>query len=179
MVVSVNKVLANSKACGTPFQAKHEVEYGMKVVARDANGVVDSVQCQFCRFHGRKRVPDAKRKRSQNIKLFAPPYRTDNYQLHHRETHVGKWTEYKAISFEDKRVFFNKRPEFKDTLFSFSDDASSTLIFTISAQIVKILIGELFFNSEDETILAERALKLLRHQKDDSFNVTIKTPLRY
>lgn len=75
-------------------------------------------------------------------------------------------------------MFFNKRPKFKDTLFSF-DDASSTLIYTISAQIVKILIGELYFNSEDKTILAETALKLFPHQEYGSFNVTIKTPLGY
>ena len=92
---------------------------------------------------------------------------------------MGKWTVYKAISFEDKKVFFTKRPEFKDTLFSFSDDAISTLILTKSAPIVNFLIGELFFNSKDETIFAETAMKLFRRQEDGTYNVTIKTPLRY
>ena len=90
MVVSVSKAPAKLKARGTPFQSKHEVEYGLKVVSRDANGVVDSVQCQFCRFYGREQVPGAKRKRTQSLKLFAPPYRTDNYQVHHKEADVGK-----------------------------------------------------------------------------------------
>lgn len=68
MVVSVNKVLANSKARGTPFQAKREVEYGLKVVSRNANGVVDSVQCQICRFHGRDRflVPNTSVPKTSN-----------------------------------------------------------------------------------------------------------------
>ena len=105
MVVSVSKAPAKSKARGTPFQAKHELEYGLKVVSRGANGVIDRVQCQFCHFHGREQVPGAKHKRTHPIKLFAPPYRTDSYQVHHKEAHVGKWTEYKAISPEDKEVF--------------------------------------------------------------------------
>ncbi|BBN02621.1 hypothetical protein MPTK1_2g16710 [Marchantia polymorpha subsp. ruderalis] len=174
MVVSVSKVMANSKARDTLFQAKHEVEYDLKVVCRDANSVVDSVQCKFCRFYGREQVPGAKRKRIHNIKLFAPPYQTDNYQLHHKEVRKDKWIEYKAISFEDKKVFFNKRQEFKDTLFYFFDDTSSTLIFIISASIVKVLIGELVFNSEDEMILAEIVLQLLWRQEYGSYNVTIK-----
>lgn len=132
MVMSVNKALADSKARSKPFQAKHEVEYGIKVVSRHTNSVIDNVQCQFCRFHDWEQISSAKRKRAQSIKLFAPRYRTDNYQVHHKKTHVGKWNEYKAITFEDKKVLFNRRPEFKDTLFSFFD-ASSKLIFTISA----------------------------------------------
>ena len=82
-------------------------------------------------------------KLNQNIKLFAPSYRTDNYQVHHKVAHVGKWAVYKAISFEDKKVFYNKRPKFKgvDTLFSIFEDASSTLKFTISVPIVKVMIG--------------------------------------
>ena len=103
----------------------------------------------------------------------------DNYQVHYKEAHVGKWTENEAISFEDKKVYFNKRLEFKDTLFSFFDDANSAQTFTISVPIVKVLIGELFFNSKDETILAVTALVLFRRQKNDSYTATIKTPLRY
>ena len=72
------------------ISSEDEVEYDLKVVSRDANGVVDSVQCQFCRFYGREQVPGAKRKRTQSLKLFAPPYRTDNYQVHHKEADVGK-----------------------------------------------------------------------------------------
>ena len=66
-----------------------------------------------------------------------------------------------------------------DTLFSFFDDASSTLLFTISAPIGKVFIGELFFNSKDKTILFETALKLFRRQEDGGYDVKIKTPLRY
>lgn len=91
---------------------------------------------------------------------------------------MGKWTDYKAIMFEDKKGLLNKGPEFKKTSFPFND-ASSTLIFTISAHIVKVLIGELFFNFEDETILAKTALKLLRRKENDSYNAKIKMPLRY
>ena len=39
MVVSVDKAPAKSKACGTQVKANHEVEYGLKVVYRDAKGV--------------------------------------------------------------------------------------------------------------------------------------------
>ena len=51
-------------------------------------------------------------------------------------------------------------------MFSFFDNASSTLIFTISAPIVKVLMGGLLFNSKDETILSETASTLFRN----SFN---------
>ena len=64
-------------------------------------------------------------------------------------------------------------------LFSFFDDASYTLIFTRSALIVNFLIGELFFNSKDVTILAKIALEMFRRQEYGSYNFTIKMPPRY
>ena len=84
MVVSVSKAPTNSKARGTSFQVKHGIEYDLKVGFRDAKGTVDSIQWQFCRFRRREEVPGAKRKRTQNINLFAQPYRMNKYQYHHK-----------------------------------------------------------------------------------------------
>ena len=56
--------------------------------------------------------------------------------------------------FWGQEIVFNKRSNYKNKLFSFFAEASSTLIFTKSALIVKALIDELFHNSKDETILA-------------------------
>lgn len=64
--MSVNKVLANTKARGTPFQAKYEVEYGLQVVSRDANGVVNSANSAISITGSKFRVPNASVTRTSN-----------------------------------------------------------------------------------------------------------------
>uniref|UniRef100_A0AAV1V1S4 Uncharacterized protein n=1 Tax=Peronospora matthiolae TaxID=2874970 RepID=A0AAV1V1S4_9STRA len=89
-MVSVGKAPAKSKARDAPFQPEPEVEYSLNVVFQDANGVVESFQCHFCSFQGQKEVSGAEGKHTQETKIFAPPYRTENYQFEYKRPTGGK-----------------------------------------------------------------------------------------
>ena len=66
----------------TPFQTKHELEFGLKIVKCSSLRVVETVQCQLFVHNGREtRVgPGAKRKRTNNIKVYTLPFQPKQYR---------------------------------------------------------------------------------------------------
>ncbi|ETN22362.1 hypothetical protein PPTG_20911 [Phytophthora nicotianae INRA-310] len=90
----------------TPFQPAHELQYGLKVMAKDASGVVCSVRCQFCKYFGREESKNGKRRRTQNQKFYKPPYRPQYYTDHNTTAHGIKWAQYQALSSDEKSGIF-------------------------------------------------------------------------
>jgi hypothetical protein len=171
----------------TPFQTKHVLEYGRKIVKRSPSGSVETVQSQFCVFFGRETREGAgvKRKRTKNVQLFQFPFRPENYGNHLKSQHSDDWAKYQALSFQAKLSFFNQREV--SGIHAFLDKENYSLEFTIfQPAIVDSLIGDPFFNpSQDEEdddstpVMKANAMKLFKLLEDGSYRVTIKNPLRF
>ena len=103
----------------TPFQNTYFIEYGLRVVTRDVNThKIQSVECLFCVYFGRTpSIPDTRqRKLTSRIKSWTAPWRAELFSKHHERQHPSKWTEYQSASFDDKRIFFDNKEKFKDTI---------------------------------------------------------------
>jgi hypothetical protein len=171
----------------TPFQTKHVLEYGLKIVKRSPSGSVETVPCQFCVFFGREMREGAgvKRNRTKKVQLFQFPFRPENYGNHLKSRHSDDWAKYQALSSKAKLSFFNQREV--SGIHTFLDKENYSLEFTIfQPAIVDSLIEDLFFNpSQDEEdddstpVTKANAMKLFKLQKDGIYRVTIKNPLRF
>jgi hypothetical protein len=170
----------------TPFQTKHELEFGLKIVKCSSLRVVETVQCQFCVHNGREtRVgPGVKRKCTNNMKIYTLPFQSEQYRQHLTSQHTDNWANYHLLDLKSKRKYFDDK-EVRG-IHKFVDNAKDNLKFVIHrSNIVNSLIGELFFNPEQEEenddstpITKVNAMKLLiKIQEDGSYLVTIKKPL--
>jgi hypothetical protein len=91
----------------TPFQIKHELEFGLKVSQRDpGTKLVLSVRCQFCVHFGKEEKVGSKRKAAQTTKEFGPPFRQENYRSHLNSQHPIRWAEYCKLPNDGDRVAF-------------------------------------------------------------------------
>jgi hypothetical protein len=170
----------------TPFQAKHAVLYALEVTAKDLNGDVETVQCQFCVHRGREACdnPQSKRRRTDNVMLWSRPFRPELYRLHHENQHPLAWADYQQTTPQEKKTFFEKdKRESIDTYVEFKKEY---LTFRIRGPIVDVLIADMFFNPEEDEedddsspISKANALKLFHPEPDGSYTVTISNPLRY
>lgn len=161
----------------TPLQTKHELEYGLKIVERnpDSTAVV-TVRCQFCFFFEKEERAGAKRSRTQSVKYFKHPFRSECYRSHLVGQHSAKWAEYSALDDEGKKTHFKDTVPMNNTLaVHFAGESPLKLVF--KKCIVEDLIGGLFFNEEDEDQSKTRALKVFKpiENDDDNVSVTIKS----
>lgn len=71
----------------TPFNRAHELEFGLRICARDSRtGIAESVQCMFCTIFGRESAENKagrKRNAADTIKYFKTLFRVDNYIPNH------------------------------------------------------------------------------------------------
>jgi hypothetical protein len=134
----------------TPFQSKHEGEYGTKIASRNAAGQVNCVQCQFCTFIEREssECPDVKRKRTANKQLFRLPFRPELFRRH-LEQHTNDWIQYQALNQAERASFFSNMKEIGG-INAFLDKTKESIEFVIQADIFEKLIGELFFHPEED-----------------------------
>ncbi|ETN17945.1 hypothetical protein PPTG_05603 [Phytophthora nicotianae INRA-310] len=163
----------------TPFQPAHELQYGPKVMAKDASGVVCSVRCQFCKYFGREESKNGKRRRIQNQKFYKPPYRPQDYTDHNTTAHGIKWAQYQALSRDEKSAFFSGQISHNNQLSSHYEVESSTLSFDIPEHIVTDLIGKIYFNDEDEGASEPVALRAFGDADAGVYRLQIKTPFRF
>ncbi|KAH9574233.1 hypothetical protein CY35_01G045800 [Sphagnum magellanicum] len=85
----------------TPFQVKHALEFGLKVISKDAKGDV-IVWCFFCVHKGQDSVEvggnsGRKRKATLTIKYFTKSFALFNYRCHLKQ-HAESWAAYQALS---------------------------------------------------------------------------------
>jgi hypothetical protein len=133
----------------TPFQKSHALEFGLEVVSTEGSGNV-IVRCKFCQHEGRDVVElgEAGRKRKQrcDIKNFTKPFAPFKYRSHHEEQHKSSWTEYRGLSAEQKKQYFDVR----HTLHHHFDLDTDTLQYIISSTIVENIVGGMFFRDDDQ-----------------------------
>ena len=94
-----------------PYQKTHDLQYGVHVSERDPKtSRVLTVACRFCEVFGKELSVGSKRARTSRVKLFRPPFRTDNYTSHHATVHGAKWKEYLSADPDGRKAFFDTAP---------------------------------------------------------------------
>jgi hypothetical protein len=154
-VVTVVVVFAMLKA-KTPFQPKHALEFGLEVCSTDRHGN-ETVRCLFCVYLGRDKVAvelsgSRKRKSRSDIKYYNASFAPLNYRSHNWGQHNEAWTEYQALSREDKDNFFKDKTNVVNTLHNYIDTTKDTIHFSLSSGIVDVIIGDIFFR-DDEVLI--------------------------
>ena len=162
----------------TPFQHEHLVQYGLKIMQRDTvSSHVTSVRCQFCIFTGKEDTIGDKRKHSQTKRVKDwTSFRPELYESHHKSQHETHWVEYQRLDYEAKKVYFDQKIQFKDTLHGhFGQSKKVDIIEYIPASIVTKIIGEMFFHTDDHDGPSQTAvLNLFKPEDDTMHSFTIK-----
>ena len=173
-----------SEKRSTPFQPAHCLEYGLSITGRDLGRAVSSVQCDFCVYLGRTGEDvGRKRSRTQNIQLFAPPFRPELYRKHLQKQHGDEWLEYQSLSKEMKKTYFKKEV----TIHRFLCSSSDAIEFKIASRIADELVAILFFHPDDDAedgdpspMSKANAMKLFRLDEGGAnYTVLIKNSLRF
>lgn len=164
------------KKRSTPFQPKHESEYGLKIMERHANSSkVVSVACQFCTTFGREAKIGSKRSRTANIKYFRAPFRPEHYRRHMETQHPERFNEYLEASGEEKAKFFDEFTPASNTLHRYYGGAQVTLKKFVDKPIVDIIVGEMLFDPDEETSTLSRALSVFEDTLDSTENGNVVT----
>ncbi|CAK9862784.1 unnamed protein product [Sphagnum jensenii] len=83
----------------TPFRIEHALQFGVKVVERDAaTKEVVSASCLFCIHFGREENIGSKCSCSANVMYFKKPFRSDMYLRHMTSQHPLRWNEYSPLT---------------------------------------------------------------------------------
>ena len=87
------------------FQFRNEwiLDYGLSIGCRDSKtSEVISVRCRFCDFGREEGEGTRKRKKTNHIKFFKAPWRSDNITRHLNENHSEQYKEYKKLNAKKK-----------------------------------------------------------------------------
>src|SRR5204863_5221749 len=188
-IVSMSRILSapkTTKPRTTPFQAAHCVQYGLKIVERHPQKQdVTGVRCRFCLHFGREdkvvqQEPSrSKRQLTAKVKDWAPPFRPEYYDNHHKAQHSTRWQVYQSLSHDQKQSYFDDRIPYKDTIFNHFGQQNGHLVFNIDKYIVETIIGDMFFHpNEQESSIRLNSLKLF-DPNDHDYTVTIKNPTQF
>lgn len=173
----------------TDLQKAHLLEFGLEItqsVAKGSSTAVAAVACLFCKRLGRQdaSADPRKRKRTDNIKYFGPPYRRENFARHAQTQHAVAFEEYGKLSVDKKETFFHIKKH-TNSMHHYLTPSPAGLTIPISRDIVEVVIGDMFFNPElddngddVELVTKVNALKLFDEQPDGSYvarvaNVTL------
>jgi hypothetical protein len=175
------------------FQPMHEVEYGLKVSARNpSSGKVSCVLCRFCTTFGREEHVGGRRARTRNVKYFTT-FRTDGYKRHLSNAHSTLWAQYQVISSDKgKEEFFSDVPvSFVNSIDSHLENQKNHIRVVINGPIVETVVGDLLFHPDDvQSVTRERALQQFKKLdaidsenaeecQSNLYEVVIKTPRRF
>ncbi|CAI5710255.1 unnamed protein product [Hyaloperonospora brassicae] len=169
----------------TLFSPDHQVNYGLSIASRDAaTSEVVSVNCLFCIHFGREDTDtstaqeERKRRRTENIKSFTKPFRTDNYVHHFSRQHKARWDQFKILARDQKATFFQRNApvRHRNIIPSHFDGNQSAMQLYINKAIVDFIIGNLLLDQDDDdglpNMCRERALRIF----EDIYPNTIKDP---
>ncbi len=70
----------------------------------------------------------------------------------HLKQHVETWEEYKELSVDSKKVYFNGKVKRVNTMHMYIDTNQDAIHFIISLPIVDVIIKELFYRDEDQIL---------------------------
>jgi hypothetical protein len=117
-----------------------------------------------------------KRKRTANTKFFTAPFRIENFAKHVRSQHAAQFEEYSALTFDEKKSFFDTKKRVQGSIHRYMNASRTALMIPLAKGIAEVLIGEIFFkpelNENDammEPITKINALKLLHQQPFESY----------
>jgi hypothetical protein len=110
----------------------------------------------FSKFFGREPAKvERKRKATNILQFYTPPFRTDLILKHLDGQHPEKWAEYNESTVATKKGYFAGLVARCNTLHQYWNLDSDALEFNISREIIEIVSGDLFFRPEDELASAE------------------------
>ncbi|KDO16309.1 hypothetical protein SPRG_18159, partial [Saprolegnia parasitica CBS 223.65] len=93
------------------LRPEHEVKYGVSVTSRSAaTGDALQATCLFCVHFGRQIRSERARSIATQVKVYEPPFRTDNFVQHNRLHHWDHWIAYSARDPDAKLVYFPAAP---------------------------------------------------------------------
>jgi hypothetical protein len=108
----------------------------------------------FCLYEGRQvvevGVAGRKRKQRNDIQYFTKPFAPFKYRSHHLGQHAASWTEYQMLSVDQKKQYFDGRIKATNTLHHHFDLDKDTYEFSFSADIMEVIIGDLFFRDDEQ-----------------------------
>jgi hypothetical protein len=116
----------------------------------------------ICVHFGREEKIDAKRKATTNIQYFRCPFRADVFARHLQSQHRSTWERYSAMSNEEKVAFFTENAPVvhRNTLRSHFGGAQDQIHHLVNKDIVDVIISEMFYTPDDDTVAKERALAI-------------------
>ncbi|CAK9250170.1 unnamed protein product [Sphagnum jensenii] len=88
---------------------------------------------------------------TDNIHIFKAPFIKEHY-LSHLKQHAETWEEYKELSVDSKKVYFNSKVKHANMMHMYIDTNQDAIHFTISLPIGDIIIKELFYRDEDQIL---------------------------
>ncbi|KAH8955409.1 hypothetical protein BDL97_08G136500 [Sphagnum fallax] len=162
----------------TPFQPKHALEFGLEVYSTNRHG--NEIRVNL----GRDEVVvepggSYKQKSRSDIKYYNASFAPQNYRNHNWGKHNEAWTEYQALSREDKDNFFKDKTSVVNTLHNYIDMTKDTIHFSLSSRIIDVIIGNIFFR-DDEVLIdiddddddADAAAAILKKAKTKAMEKT-------
>jgi hypothetical protein len=112
------------------------------------------VRCKFCLHEGRDVVEvglaGRKRKQRCDIKYFKKPFSPFKYRSHHERQHKSSWTEYRGLSAEQKKQYFDGGVKLTNTLHHHYDLDTDSLQYIVSSTIFETIVGGMFFRDDDQ-----------------------------
>uniref|UniRef100_M4BUL5 Uncharacterized protein n=1 Tax=Hyaloperonospora arabidopsidis (strain Emoy2) TaxID=559515 RepID=M4BUL5_HYAAE len=157
----------------TPFQEKHALEFGLKLIKtkRVARNLCDACSASMT---GVTRL----RLEAQLLAI--------NYRSHNTTQHGKAWAEYSELCNAEKREYFTGKTKIVNTLHHYFDVEGYTMEFEDSPPIVETIIGDMFFkndemldNAEDndeDNLVASDAAKA--DSETEKYVVTMKNVMR-
>lgn len=130
---------------------QQEVEFSVKVSARDTRGDVSSVECQLCVFFGRENDASGstrKRKETERREMWRAPFRKKIFRSHMERQHPGHWERYRHSSRAAKLTYFNRNGGGKST--SYFEVYGVGLVIKIGEGIVDNVVRGLFLGQRRE-----------------------------
>src|SRR5436190_19925056 len=176
---------AKPQAKGPRFQTAHESLYGLHITERSpATAKLVSFRCQFYVYYGPEidpTKPPRERAKKTTKKAWTNNFRADLYQDHLKSEHFSSWATYQLLTYDEKRVFFESRIPFENTMSAHINSGSNImpLTFIINSRIVEVLIGDMFFHPDDHGGTTQRAALKLFIKKEDHYEVCLSNPTQF
>jgi len=103
----------------TPFQQKHLLEFGFEITQSEHNSVVTCIVCLFCKRLGRFGATEndgRERNRTNNTKYWNSSFHKENFAGHLTSHHPDDFAEYKALSNQEKKKFFDAKKRVQESM---------------------------------------------------------------
>jgi hypothetical protein len=157
------------------YQHSWTEKFGLRIGSRDSKmGEIMSVCCMFCEFGGKEIDPrdeGIKRKATERIKYFGPPWRSDNFSSHLSRNHPHRYNVHKNLLHQEKKNYFKKYVSKARNIFNNPINATENgLTMLVNKDVVETLIGQLLLDEDlDDNELSNRksALEIFHLQEID------------